>query len=80
MISKVEGQMLKQLYQLQLIEMEEKKELDKQRQSAEFQQLRKVKADFAHQKENYLQLEQDLAALNEQLAVFPCLLYTSRCV
>ena len=63
--------MLKQLYQLQLIEMEEKKELDKQRQSAEFQQLRKVKADFAHQKENYLQLEQDLAALNEQLAVFP---------
>ena len=63
--------MLKQLYQLQLIETQERNELEKQRQSTEFQQLRKVKADFTHQKESYLQLEKDLAALDEQLAAFP---------
>ena len=63
--------MLKQLYQLQLIETKERHELEKQQKSNEFQQLRKVKADFTHQKDSYLQLEQEIAALDEQLASFP---------
>ena len=63
--------MLKQLYELQNIELAEKAELAKQRQAAEYQKLCQVKADFNLKKETYLQTEKDVAALNEQLASFP---------
>lgn len=63
--------MLKELFDLQNIELAEKAVLEEKKESREFKQLKALKSAFDLQKENYLRIEKELAALDSQLAVFP---------
>jgi tRNA (adenine22-N1)-methyltransferase len=65
------GTMLKDLFDLQIIELAEKAILDEKKESREFKQLKALKTAFDLQRENYLKIEKELALLDTQLAVFP---------
>lgn len=63
--------MLKKLFDLQNIELAKKAILEEKKECWEFRQLKALKAAFDLQKENYLEMEKELASLDSQLAVFP---------
>ena len=63
--------MLKDLYDYQSFEVAEKAIADAKKQSSEYKQLVKLKADFSREKENYLKIEQEVQTLENQRAAFP---------
>jgi len=63
--------MLKDLYELQKIDLAKKAVEVARRESAAYRRMKELKADFAEKKADFLRSEEELAAHNEQLNAFP---------
>lgn len=66
-----EVNMLKDLFEMQKVEIKERALLAEKQNSCEFTELKSLKADFDKKKAEYHNLAKDIAALEAQLAAFP---------
>lgn len=63
--------MLKSLYALQQLEVAEEAIHTERMNSREYKELRRIKAAFEAKKQQYLRLQNDIAALSDELAAYP---------
>ncbi|MBQ1502159.1 MAG: hypothetical protein IIZ45_06065 [Firmicutes bacterium] len=63
--------MLKDLYELQKLEVREREIAEAAKKSAAYKEMKTLRADFDAKKETYQAAEADLASLAEQLSAFP---------
>lgn len=63
--------MLKELFELQLVEVAERSLHDEKKECKEYKQLKELKASFSLEKEKYLKIEKEVASLTSQISLFP---------